>query len=424
MKKFIDFIKNSPTAYHAVASSKKILLENNFKELSLNEKWNIEKGSKYFVIKADGSIIAFKIGKELKKPSVQIVASHDDSPMLKIKPNGVIVSNEYTMINSEVYGGLIYSTFLDRPLGIAGRVMIKNATGLSTSLVNLPTTVVIPNLCIHMNREVNMGYRFNAQTDLQAILSLTNTSVMDLLKKEFNDSEVLDYDLFLYNKEEPTLAGQDSELICSPRLDNLECLYSSLEAFIESNNDDNINIWATFNHEEIGSNSNHGAASTFLKDVIDDILTDLGLAASRSQILNNTIVVSADNAHAVHPNHLGKSDPTNCVYMNKGIVIKYNAGLSYTTDAISSGLFKAICDEVNVPYQVYTNRSDIRGGSTLGCILLQSVSVISVDIGLAQLAMHSAYETAGTKDLGMMKIALREFYNKHLEVKNNVYNWK
>lgn len=424
MKNFIDFIKASPTAYHAVVSSKKILLENNFKELSLDEKWSLEKGNKYFVIKSDGSIIAFTIGKKLDNPSIQVVASHDDSPMLKIKPNGVIVSKEYTMINSEVYGGLIYSTFLDRPLGIAGRVMIQNKSGLSTKLVNLPTTVIIPNLCIHMNREVNRGYSFNAQTDLQAILSLSNTSIMDLLKEEIKDSQILDYDLFLYNKEEPTIAGQESELICSPRLDNLECLYSSLEAFVESSNDDNINIWATFNHEEIGSNSNHGAASTFLKDVIDDILDSLNLSDCRTQILNNTIVVSADNAHAVHPNHLGVSDPTNCVYMNKGIVIKYNAGLSYTTDAISSGLFKALCNAVNVPYQVYTNRSDIRGGSTLGCILLKSVSVVSVDIGLAQLAMHSAYETAGTKDLKMMTMVLKEFYNKHLVVKNNVYNWK
>lgn len=417
-KRFIEFLNKSHTTYQAVAEAKKILLDNNFIELDLINPWNLKKGQNYFIIKNDASIIAFKLGKTLNNPSIQIVASHNDSPMLKIKPNGVIYQNGYTKLNTEIYGGAIYSTFMDRPLGIAGRVIIKENETIISKNITLDTTVIIPNLAIHLNREINTNHTINAQTDMLAMLSLGETTINDLIEKELGNVEVLDYDLFLYNKEEARIIGYSNEFISGPRLDNLECYYTSLEALIEGENSENINVWVGFNNEEVGSGSNNGAGSTFLIDVINKVLVDLKLDDKRLEIFNRSMTISADNAHAIHPNHPEKSDPTNNVKLNNGIVIKYNSGLSYTSDAVSAGIFKSICNEENVPYQVYTNRSDLRGGGTLGSILLHTFSATSVDIGLAQLAMHSAYETAGTKDLEMMKKVLKAFYSRHLNYQN------
>lgn len=418
-KRFIEFVNKAHTTYQAVDEAKKILLNNNFKELNFITPWHLEKGHNYFIVKADASIIAFKIGKNVENPSIHIVASHNDSPMLKIKPNGIIYQNGYTKLNTEIYGGAIYSTFMDRPLGIAGRVMVKENDQLVSKNITLDTTVIIPNLAIHMNREINTNHTINAQTDMLAIMSLDEVTIKELIEKELGKIEILDYDLFLYNKEEAKIIGFNNEFICGPRLDNLECYYTSLEALLEGENPENINIWVGFNNEEVGSSSNNGAGSTFLCDVITRVLEMLNLNDKKLEIFNRTITISADNAHAIHPNHPEKSDPTNYVKLNKGIVIKYNSGLSYTSDAISAGIFKDICNEENVPYQVYTNRSDLRGGGTLGSILLHTLSVISVDIGLAQLAMHSAYETAGVQDLNYMKTALKSFYSRHLNYVNN-----
>lgn len=418
INKFIDFINNAHTAFQAVELSANELRENGYQELELSSKWDIQKGGKYYVTKSDASIIAFQVGSKLENPSIQIVASHNDSPMFKIKPNGIITNPTYTKTNTEIYGGPIYSTWLDRPLGISGRVTINEDGVIKTQNVTLNSTVVIPNLPIHLNREMNSGYAYNPQIDLQALLSLEPTNIHEMLEKELGIKNVVDYDLFLYNKESACIAGAKNELILGPRLDNLECHFTSLQAFLEASNPNNINVWVSFDHEEVGSNSNHAAGSTFLIDVIDEILNSLNLGENRLSILNNTMTISADNAHAIHPNRPEKSDNMNHVYMNKGIVIKYNSSNSYTSDGISAGIFKSLCSDLEVSYQVYTNRSDIRGGGTLGSILLRSLSAISVDIGLAQLAMHSSYETAGSKDLEMMKEVLKGFYNKHLNVKN------
>ncbi len=418
MEKFIKFLKEAPTAYQAVLFAKEELEKEGFKEVTIGCK-SLKKGDKGFIIKNDGTILAFKIGQTINNPSIQIVASHTDSPMLKIKPNGVVYTSGYTKINSEVYGGLIYSSFLDRPLGIAGRVFGYENDTIIKKMVNLKTTVVIPNVAIHMNREINNGMAYNPQIDLQAILSLNNVDLKELLEKEYNLKNVIDYDLFLYNKEEPVFAGSQKELLCAPRLDNLECFYVSLQAFINAANNENINIWVGFNHEEVGSSSNQGAASPFLRDFIDRIITSLSLDDQKDRIYQNTMLISADNAHAVHPNHPEKSDVNNGVYMNNGVVIKYNASLNYTTDSMSASIFKLLCSQEKVPFQLYANRSDIRGGGTLGSILLRSVSAICIDIGLAQLAMHSAFETAGVKDLEMMEKVLRGFYKRHLNVISN-----
>lgn len=418
INKFIDFIGKAHTSFQAVALSEEILKEHGYVELELSSTWDIQKGGKYYITKSDASIIAINVGSRLSNTSIQIVASHNDSPMFKIKPNGIITNPNFTKFNAEVYGGPIYSSWLDRPLGISGRVTINENGVIKTKNVELKTTVIIPNLPIHLNREMNSGFAYNPQIDLQALLSLEPTNVHEMLKNELGIENVLDYDLYLYNKEQGQIVGAKNELISAPRLDNLECHYASLHAFLQANHQDNINVWVSFDHEEVGSNSNHAAGSTFLIDVIDEVLSKLNLADERLSILNNTMTISADNAHALHPNHPEKSDNANFVLMNKGVVIKYNSSNSYTSDGISAGIFKALCDDEKVPYQVYTNRSDIRGGGTLGSILLRSLSAISVDIGLPQLAMHSSFETAGIKDLKMMEQVLKGFYSKHLSFKS------
>lgn len=413
-KELLTFINKAHTSYQAVEEAKKILLDNNFVELDFVNPWKLEKGKKYFIVKNESSIIAFTLGSSLKDASFQIVASHNDSPMLKIKPNGVITQNDYTKFNTEIYGGPIFATWMDRPLGIAGRVVVKEKGNIVSKNVSFKTTSIIPNLAIHLNREMNSNYSLNPQVDMLGLLSQGSSTINDLIKQELGDVDVIDYDLFLYNKEEGCLAGMNNEFILSPRLDDLECYFTSLNAFLNSNNIDNINMWVGFNHEEVGSRSNNAAGSTFLIDIMNKILKELNLENNTLEIMNRSMIVSADNAHAIHPNHPEKSDPTNNVKLNNGVVIKYNSNLSYTSDALSSSIFKVLCEEANVPYQVYTNRSDLRGGGTLGSILLSSVSVMSVDIGLAQLAMHSTYETAGIKDLEYMLNALKMFYSKHI----------
>ena len=349
-----------------------------------------------------------------------IVASHNDSPSFKVKPSGELNAGSYKKLNTEPYGGMLISTWFDRPLGIAGRVFVKTKEGVDSRLVNLSGhNVVIPSLAAHLKGN---NLELNLQNDLLPVVGLTNesNSFMNQLKKVSifsEDEEILSHDLFLYNKEKGCVAGFDNELIISPKLDDLECVFASLEAFLEAKPESNIAVCAIFDNEEVGSGSNHGAASTFLTDVLERICTNLSL--NKYVMYQNSMLVSADNAHAVHPAHPEKSDPTNNVHLNKGIVIKYHSSLSYTTDGISAGIFKAICDKAEVSYQDYTNRSDLRGGSTLGRIQLEKLSIKALDIGLAQLAMHSSNEVAGSKDLKDMVRALKEFYQSKIIVENS-----
>ena len=312
---------------------------------------------------------------------------------------------------------MLINTWFDRPLGIAGRVFVKTENGIEERLVNLAGhNIVIPSLAAHLK---GGNLELNLQNDLLPVIGLTteNNTFMNQLKKcsVFNDDEeILSHDLFLYNKEKGCVAGMDNELILSPKLDDLECVFASLEAFLEAKPENNIAVCAIFDNEEVGSGSNHGAASTFLTDVLERICNSLNL--DKYQMYSASFLVSADNAHAVHPAHPEKSDPTNNVHMNKGVVIKYHSAFSYTTEGLSAGIFKAICKKAGVSYQDYTNRSDLRGGSTLGRIQLEKLSVKACDIGLAQLAMHSSYETAGAKDLKDMVLVLKEFYSTDIKV--------
>lgn len=416
VNELLNFIESSPTVYHNIHLIKAIL--NNFKytELKENTKWELEPNKAYYVIRDGASIITFKTPIDIK--GFHIVASHNDSPSFKVKPNGELNAGAFKKLNTEPYGGMIASTWFDRPLSVAGRVIVKTENGVETRLVNLSGhNVVIPSVAIHLRGGQQMD--INLQNDLLPVIGLTdenNTFTKQLEKCTiFSENEkILSHDLFLYNKEKGCVAGFDNELIMSPKLDDLECVFASLEAFLEAKPTNKIMVCAVFNNEEVGSGSNNGAASTFLTDTLERICSAFNL--DKYMMYANSFLVSADNAHAVHPAHPEKSDPTNNVQMNKGIVIKHHSSLSYTTSGLSASAFKAICDKVGVPYQDYTNRSDLRGGSTLGRIALEKLSINALDIGLAQLAMHSVMETAGSKDIKYMVAALKEFYQVDLDI--------
>lgn len=421
VKQLFKFIENSPSCFHAIKTITEELKNEGFVEIKEKDTWQIEQGKKYYVTRNLSSVIAFKIPQNDFK-SFHIVASHSDSPTFKIKENAEIeVNNKYVKLNTEKYGGMICSTWFDRPLSIAGRILVKENNAVKTHLVNIDKDlVIIPNLAIHMNREVNDGYTYNAQIDMLPLYG-DNSSKGSLMKTiakeaEVEEESILDTDLFLYNRMNGTKIGSNEEYISSPRLDDLECAFTSLSAFLSENTSNSASVYCVFDNEEVGSGTKQGADSTFLYDVLRRINISLGKTEEDYyRLISSSFMVSADNAHALHPNYTDKSDLTNKVYMNDGIVIKYNANQKYTTDAVSASIFKTICDSVDVPYQTFTNRSDILGGSTLGNISNAHVSLNTIDIGLAQLAMHSTYETAGAKDVTYMIDAIKAFYNTSIE---------
>lgn len=421
MKGLIDFLNKSVNEYLAVEEIKRILDNAGFEQLEFSQNWNLKNGGNYYVVKDQSSLIAFKMGLKFENRGFNIVASHLDSPCLKIKQNGIISVKNNTILNTEVYGGPILATWFDRPLSIAGRVIVKKNDELVSKIVNVDKDLlIIPSAAIHLKKDVTT----NPQKDLLPIASLTNYESINVLLEKvlgFNKDDIISFDLSVYNKDQAKLVGVNEELLVSPRIDNLECAYTSLQAFINSVNENKVNIYASFNNEEVGSNTKQGADSTILYDVLRRIVKD---EVELNINLANSFLVSADNAHAQHPNYMELSDPTNNVLMNKGIVIKHNSNQRYTTDGLSSAVMQMICEKANVPYQHYTNRSDQRGGGTLGAISSSHVSIHSVDIGLAQLAMHSANETAGLLDAEYMIKALEEFYRSNLNIKDNKISLK
>ena len=336
----------------------------------------------------------------------------------KLKENAEIeIAKRYTMLNTEGYGGMICSTWFDRPLSLAGKVMVKNGNRLETHLVKVDRDLLmIPSLAIHMDRKINEGRPLNKQVDMLPILSGSvkgPDAVKKLIAEKLGVSEenIYGMDLFLYNRMEAVRWGHDDEFIGCPRLDDLQCAFTSMEGFLTAENNRNINVYACFDNEEVGSGTKQGAASTFLYDVLWRMNKALGKDEEEfRRAVASSFMLSCDNAHAVHPNYRQKSDETNRVYMNEGIVIKSHAGQKYTSDAVSVAIFKMICEKAEVPVQFFSNRSDEAGGSTLGNIAMSQVSMNTVDIGLPQLAMHSAYETAGVKDMEYMVKAVTQFY--------------
>lgn len=412
----MEFIEQSPSVYHVISNIEKMLCEQGFIRLMENELWKLEFGCKYYVIRNDSSVIAFSIGNK-GEHGFRIVAAHSDSPVFKIKNNPeMAIENRYLSLNTEKYGGMIISSWLDRPLSIAGRVVVDKGDGLETRLVNIDRDLlVIPNLAIHMNRDINKGYTYNPQKDMIPLFGTASDKGIfeDMMAEAAGVSKenILGEDLFLYNRMKGCVCGAMGEYIASPKLDDLQCAYAVTSAFINSGQTKGINMCCIFDNEEVGSRTAQGADSDFLACTMERIYCALGYNWEEYLMaVGNSFMISADNAHGVHPNHTEKADPTNRPYLNGGIVIKSNANQKYTTDAYSQAKMISICKKADVPYQLYANRSDIEGGSTLGNISVSHVSLHTVDIGLAQLAMHSSCETGGIRDTEYLIQALKVFW--------------
>lgn len=425
-EEMLKFIQKSPTCFHAVGNLKEMLETEGYQELKEAEDWSVVKGGKYYVVRNGSSLIALQFPDKDEIKGFHMVASHSDSPSFKVKEGPeMIVEKQYVKLNTEKYGGMILSTWLDRALSVAGRVVVKEGETLQTKLVNIDRDLlVIPNVAIHMNREMNKGVEYNPQVDMLPLMagSLSSEQEQDgknaLLKMVAKEAgvepeDILGQDLFLYTREPGRILGANEEFVFSPRLDDLQCAYSSMKAFLESKPQEYINVCAVFDNEEVGSGTRQGADSTFLEDVLIRVCDAADKTPGQyRQLVAGSFLISADNAHAVHPNHPEKADPTNRPYLNGGIVIKFHGNQKYTSDAVSSAKMKDLCKKAGVPCQIYTNRSDILGGSTLGNISTAHVSVSSVDIGLPQVAMHSAVETAGIMDTWYCVEALKVFYQE------------
>ena len=423
-KEMLAFIENSPSCYHAIGNVQKSLEQQGFLALKEKDTWQLQTGIGYYVVRNDSSLIAFRMPEETAVKGFHMVATHSDSPTFKVKETPeMVVEEHYVKLNTEKYGGMILSTWLDRALSVAGRLAVydEEEKAISTKLVNIDKDLlVIPNLAIHMNRDMNKGVEYNPQIDMLPLFADAKESKGKgaLLKKlakeaDVKPSDILGQDLFLYVREKGMLIGEKGEFVLSPRLDDLQCVYAAVKAFSEAVPKEYINICAVFDNEEVGSATAQGADSTFLEDVLWRIAE--GLKVSKTtylQWLADSFLISADNAHAVHPNHPEKADPTNRPHLNGGIVIKYHGGQRYMTDAVSAARMKQLCRQAGVPFQTYANRSDVAGGSTLGNIATSHVSISGVDIGLPQLAMHSAVETAGATDTAYAVRVFEKFWRE------------
>lgn len=421
-KELLQFLDHSPNAFYAVANMQKELEDAGFTRLYEGCPWTLSEGHGYYVTRNDSAIIAFRIP-EGEYQGFQIMASHCDSPVFKIKTNAeIVVDNSYVKLNVEKYGGMLCAPWLDRPLSVAGRVIVQTEEGIATKLVNVDRDLlIIPNVAIHMNRQVNDGYAFNAQVDMLPLFceqGEEKNQFMQLIADEagVQVEDILDTDLFLYDRMKGTTLGLHGEFIASGRLDDLQCAFASLKGFLAAELKQSIAVHCVYDNEEVGSGTKQGAASTFLKDTLQRISRAMGRSEEQCLMsIASSFMVSADNAHAVHPNHAEKADPTNRPYMNRGIVIKYSANQKYTTDGVSGAVMRAICKKAEVPYQTFTNRSDMLGGSTLGNISQAQVALNTVDVGLPQLAMHSPYETAGARDTAYLIEAARVLFSSSFE---------
>lgn len=424
-QELIDFIKKSPSCYHVIHNIAAELEEAGYEQLNEAKEWTLHKGGRYFVTRNQSSLIAFMLPEETLGGFL-ICASHSDSPTFKLKSNyEMTVDDRYLKLNVEKYGGMICSTWLDRPLSVAGRVVVNRGDGIESVLVNLDRDLcLIPNLAIHMNRQINEGYAYNAQKDMLPLLGegTAKGKLKELLAGAAGVEEeaLLGYDLFLYLREDGRIWGAEQEFYSSPKIDDLQCAFASKEAFLQAENTGMSKVLAVFDNEEVGSGTKQGAKSTFLSDVLARIQEGLSLTKGESiRQIASSMMLSADNGHALHANHTDKADPTNAPRLNGGVLIKYNANQKYTTDGIAEALFKKLLQKEEIPYQEYTNRSDIAGGSTLGNLSNEKISLNTVDMGAAQLAMHSAYETGGTKDTLSLVDGIRIFYESRIQMEED-----
>ena len=440
----LRFIEKSPTAFHAVREFSKMLTEAGFLELSEGAQWELQPGSSYFVIRNGSSLIAFRLPKESADHAgtpagFQIMASHSDSPSFKIKEKPEIrVENSYIKLNVERYGGMMFAPWFDRPLSAAGRIIVERDGCLYTRLVDVDRDLLlIPNVAIHMNRKVNEGFAYDPQKDLLPLYGMCGEgkSFLGVVAEAAGEKEedLRGMDLFLYNRQKGTVWGPEDCFLSAPRLDDLECAYASVLGLIAAEPAGSVGVSCVFDNEEVGSTTKQGAASTFLKDTLRRITACLSEGSETgllpegqfTRALSRSFMISADNAHALHPNHPELTDPVNRPVMNRGIVIKHNANQKYTTDGVSAALMRMLLKKAGLKYQEFLNRSNMAGGSTLGNISGTQVSLNTVDIGLPQLAMHSPYETAGTRDLGDLVTAAKMFFSlSYAETEDGGFGWK
>lgn len=422
IEQLFDFLHRSVSPFHAVHTAAQLLDAAGYTRLEEAEYWNLEPEHGYYVTRNESSIIAWRVPAHAIG-GWRIAASHSDSPTWRIKNTNVNAAG-CIKLNVEGYGGMIMSTWLDRPLSAAGRVLVRDeaAGTLESRLVDLDRDLlVIPSLAIHIDRTLNSGHAFNPQVDMQPLYGLEGSKPFPALLAEAagaKEEDIVDFDLSLYTRQAPTRIGPDGELFMAPRIDDLECAATTLYGFLDAAPETDsacAPVWAMFDNEEVGSSTRQGADSSFLRDVLDRILNAIPHSSqAQAQAFANSFVLSADNAHAVHPNFADKADPCNKVILGKGVVVKVNASQKYTTSGLTGAIFKEICRKNNVPVQAFANRADLPGGSTLGNLQSHTVPVPMVDIGLAQLAMHSAVETAAVADADAMVRAVAGFYRVHL----------
>ena len=411
----IHFIAKSPSTFHAVRGIKAALLYAGFTEIREEDTWQIEKGGKYVVTRNGSALMAFTVPQEGAE-AFHITASHCDSPTFKIKENPEIADGPYVKLNVEGYGGMIMSTWLDRPLSVAGRLLVTENGHLAEKLVAIDgTMLVIPSVAIHMDRSVNQHKEWKVQKDMLPLYGMTGakTPFMDVIAAaaKVKAEDILAHDLILYSRVPGTIWGEEREFISSPKLDDLQCAFACFRGFTQGQKEKYISVYALFDNEEVGSATSQGAGSTFLANTLERLARSLGYSYDETMaMIARSFMISADNAHSVHPNHPEYADPVNRPVINGGIVIKYSAAQKYATNAFSAAYFKKLCKDHDIPTQTFTNHSDNPGGSTLGNISNTVIAMLTVDIGLPQLAMHSSYETAGVKDTAYLVDAVTKFY--------------
>ena len=415
-----NFLDASHSVYHAAAYLEKVLTDAGYTRLLEKDSWELVPGGKYYVTRGGTAVLAFRVPQETPVGFL-MSASHSDRPTFKIKENGELKGN-YTRLATEKYGGMLVAPWLDRPLSLAGRALVETESGVCTKLVDIDRDLMmIPNVAIHMNRQANDGFKWNPAVDtLPLIGGKEAAGKLNQLLEETVGGKILGHDLYLYIREKATVWGINEEYISSAALDDLECAWCCTQGFLKAGESRSMPVLCVFDSEEVGSNSVQGAASMFLENVLQRICRALGLELPR--MLAQSFMISADNAHAVHPNHPEFADAGNAPVMNGGVVLKFNASQRYTTDGVSAAIFRKACGKADVPVQTYCNRADVPGGSTLGHISLMHVSVPSADIGMAQLAMHSCYETAGIQDALWLEEAMAAYYGSTLETDGETYN--
>ena len=414
IRALMDFLDASRSVYHTVAYISDILDKAGYTHLPEGDDWTLEDGGKYYITRNMSTVIAFRI--PYGEPAGFLLsASHSDRPSFKIKENGELES-KYIRLSTERYGGMLMAPWMDRPLSVAGRVMVETPTGVKMKLVDIDQDLmIIPNVAIHMNRKVNEGYAYNPATDTIPLLGDRDVKGMfNRMIAEQAGGRVLGHDLFLYLRQTSTVWGIEQEFISSQALDDLQCAWACLQGFLNASESGSVPMYCLFDSEEVGSRSVSGADSTMLTSTMNRIARYLD--ANLARMMAQSFLVSADNAHAIHPNHPELADPNNAPVMNGGIVVKFNASQRYTTDAVAAAVFRSVCTRAGVPTQTYYNRPDIPGGSTLGYVSLTHVSVPTADIGLAQLAMHSCYETAGVQDSLYLETAMTTYFSSTLTV--------